>query len=301
LGIIYYKEPRLENPQMLACWPGLGNIGVTVGEQLIKQPGIEEAGEIEPWDFFYPRKVTIRSGVLTQVEFPSSKLYLKRSGNKDLMIFNGEEQPTGERNTYATGKQAINMANLVLDAAEKFGCRRIYTCCAAISQTHHSWKSRVWTAASRDELHQEMQSQPNTILMSEVEGRRRYSSVPGLNGLLLGLAKKRGMDAICLMGEIPDYLVQVQLPYPRASKSILEVLAGVLETEFTYGHVDEMITRIDALIDEVFEQFPPELKEKAEQRKSLSRVKADPITEQDQKWFTEHIDELFKRGNNGAK
>jgi uncharacterized protein len=301
LGIIYYKEPKLENPQMLACWPGLGNIGAIVAEQLIKQPGIEEAGEIEPWDFFYPRKVVIRSGVLSHVEFPSSKLYLKRSGKKDLIIFNGEEQPSGDRSTYATGMKAIDMANMVLDAAEKFGCRRIYACCAAVSQTHHTWKSRVWTASSRHDLHQELQNLPNTVLMSEVEGRRRYSSVPGLNGIILGLAKKRGMDAICLMGEIPDYLVQVQLPYPRASKAILEVLASLMGTEFNCSHVDEMISRISGLIDEVFEQFPPELKEKVEQRKPLVPARDETITEQDQKWFKEHIDELFKKGSSSDK
>jgi uncharacterized protein len=301
LGIVYYKEIKLEKPQMIACWPGLGNIGSIAAEQLLKQPGIEEAGEIEPWDFFYPRRAIIRSGVLTHMEFPSSKLYFKRNQNMDLIIFNGEEQPSYDQSTYATGEKAIQMANLVLDAAEKFGCLRIYSSCAAISQTHHSWKSRVWTATSRDDLQKELQNLPNAILMSEGEGRRRYTSIPGLNGLILGLAKKRGMEAVCLMGEIPDYLVQVQLPYPRASKTVLEVLAALLKTEFDYSHVNEMITRVDGLIDEVYKQFPSELKEKIDLRKSLSQVKSDTITEQDQRWFKEHIDELFKKGNNGGQ
>jgi proteasome assembly chaperone (PAC2) family protein len=301
LGIIYYKEPELENPQMLACWPGMGNIGTIAAEQLTRQSGVEEAGEIEPWDFFYPRKVTIRSGVLTQMEFPSSKFYFKKLGKSDLIVFKGDEQPTEDRSTYAGGKKALQMANLVLDAAEKFGCRRIYTSCAAISQTHHSLKSKVWASSSRKDLNKEMQNQENTILMSEAEGRRRYSSIPGLNGILLGLARQRGMDAVCLMGEIPDYLVQVQLPYPRASKAVLEVLSGLLETEIDYSQLDEMIARVDALIEEVYQQFPPELKEKVEQRKSLSQARAETITEQDEKWFKEHIDELFKKGNSGGK
>jgi len=299
LAIIYYQEFRLKNPQMLACWPGLGNIASVVAEQLLKQSGIEEVGEIEPWDFFYPRKISVQSGVLRHIEFPSSKFYLKRNREKDLIIFNGEEQPSDDRSTYATGKKALVMANLVLDAAEKFGCTRIYTSCAAISQTHHHWKSRVWAASSRKKLHKELQSQPNTILISEAEGQRRFSNIPGLNGLLLGMAKKRGFDAVCLMGELPDYLVQVQLPYPRASKAVLEVLSSLLVTEFEYGQVDEMINRIDDLIDDLIEQFAPELKEKVEMRKSLSQVKAESITEQDQKWFKEHIDELFKKGKNG--
>jgi uncharacterized protein len=300
LGIIYYKKPELEKPQMIACWPGLGNIGAIAAEQLLKQPGIEEAGEIEPWDFFYPRKAVIRSGVLTQMEFPSSKLYFKRNRNTDLIIFYGEEQPSYDRSTYATGEKALQMANLVLDASEKFGCTRVYSACAAISQTHHTWKSKVWAATTREDMQKEILNQPSTTLMSETEGRRQYSSIPGLNGLILGLAKKRGMEAVCLMGEIPDYLVQVQLPYPRASKTVLEVLAGLLKTSFEYGYIDEMITRVDGLIDEVYKQFPPELKEKVELRQSLPQVKSESITEQDQKWFKEHIDELFKKGSSGG-
>jgi uncharacterized protein len=300
LGIVYNNMPELENPQMIACWPGLGNIGAIATEQLLKQPGVEEAGEIEPWDFFYPRKAVIRSGVLTQMEFPSSKLYFKRNQNIDLIIFYGEEQPSNDRSTYATGEKALQMANLVLDAAKKFGCTRIYSACAAISETHHTWKSRVLTATTREDMQKEFLDQPNTTLMSETEGRRQYSSIPGLNGLILGLAKKRGMEAVCLMGEIPDYLVQVQLPYPRASKTVLEVLAGLLKMKFEYSYIDEMITRVDGLIDEVYQQFPPELKEKVELRHSLSKVKSESITEQDQKWFKEHIDELFKKGNSGG-
>jgi uncharacterized protein len=301
LGIVYYKQPQLENPHMIACWPGLGSIGSVTADQLLKQPGIEEVAEIEPWDFFYPRKAIIKSGILTHMEFPSSKLYVKRNQNRDLLIFSGEEQPSDDRSTSTLGGKAVRMANLVLDAAERLGCKRIYTACAAISQTHHSWKSRVWTATSRKDTQKELRSLPNTILISEAEGSRRYSSIPGLNALILGLAKKRGVEAVCLMGEIPDYLVQVQLPYPRASKAVLEVLAALVKIDFDCSQLDEMIIRVDNLIDEVYEQFPPELKEKIELRQSNSQVKTETITEQDQMWFKEHIDELFKRGNGSGK
>jgi len=30
------------------------------------------------------------------------------------------------------------------------------------------------------------------------------------------------------MGEIPDYLSQAPFPYPRASKSVIEVLSGIM-------------------------------------------------------------------------
>jgi proteasome assembly chaperone (PAC2) family protein len=41
--------------------------------------------------------------------------------------------------------------------------------------------------------------------MSEQEGRGNQGSITGLNGLVIGAARRRGMNGICLMGEIPDY------------------------------------------------------------------------------------------------
>ncbi|GAI41520.1 unnamed protein product, partial [marine sediment metagenome] len=49
----------------------------------------EEFGEIEPWDFFYPKKVSIRDGLLESLEFPTNKFYYQRLERKDLIFFLG--------------------------------------------------------------------------------------------------------------------------------------------------------------------------------------------------------------------
>lgn len=47
----------------------------------------------------------------------------------------------------------------------------------------------------------------------------------GFNGLIMGLAKERNLDAACLLGEIDNPgIIQ-----PRATQSILQVLLKVLE------------------------------------------------------------------------
>lgn len=50
--------------------------------------------------------------------------------------------------------------------------------------------------------------------------------ISGLNGSLLGMAKMRGIEGICLMGEIPYYATQIE--NPRSSKVVLEVLGSML-------------------------------------------------------------------------
>jgi len=300
LGLRLYKEPKLEKPDLVASWPGIGNIGIIAVDTLKGQTRAEELGEIEPWDFFYPRKVVIKAGVLEDLEFPSSRFYYKRLGDKDLIFFIGEEQPTDGGRMYAEGRKAYQMADLVLDVAEKFGCRRVYTSGAAVSLTHHALKPRVWAVTSRDDLNKEVKSCQNTILMSEIEGRDSLGSITGLNGLLLGLAKKRGFEAICFMGEIPDYLAGAPFPYPRASKSVLEVLTGFLGgIEIDYSAIDDWTVRVNEIIDGIYEQLPSEIRERIEQRKVVVRPRSEAITEEDAKWIKEHIDEFFKKGGRG--
>ena len=87
MGIRFYKEPKLKKPDMVACWPGIGNIGILAVDTLRGQTQAEALAEIESWDFFYPKKVIIKAGILDDLQFPTSKFYYKSLGKKDLIIF----------------------------------------------------------------------------------------------------------------------------------------------------------------------------------------------------------------------
>jgi proteasome assembly chaperone (PAC2) family protein len=308
MAIKLYKEPKLDKPDLVCGWPGIGRIGIMAVDYLRRAIAAEELGEIEPSDFFEPRKVTIGDGLLKSLEFPTNKLYYQRLRKKDLVLFIGEDQPAEGARLYATGERAYRMTNLVLDIAEKFGSQRVYTSGAAVTQTHHTLKPRVWAVPNSEDLIDEVANYENTVLMSEIEGRRGQGAITGLNGLLLGVAKKRGMKAICLMGEIPYYLQASPWPYPKASKSVLEVLTSTLEIDIDLIPLDELAKKIDKSIEAFLtslyeaEAVPPqirnEIRERIEKMKYV-RETAGPITDEDQKRIMEHIDEFFKRGEKG--
>jgi len=284
---------------MVVGWPGIGNIGVITVDTLRQGLDAEQLGDIEPWDFFDPNKVVIKGGVLERLEFPSNRFYYKRVNGRDLLLFIGEEQPSGRGQVYAEGGKAYEMANLVLDVAEKFGCRRIYTSGAAVALTHHEAKPRVWAVATDTGLLAEAKDYVNTILMSEVEGRGDFGNITGLNGSLIGVARKRGFEGVCLMGEIPDYLSRVPFPYPRASQSVLEVLGPVLGVSITPEVLDGMSTQMEGVINNVFRQFPSEVRQKIDQRKRDVQTRPGTITDEDEQWLKQHIDEFFRRGEKG--
>lgn len=298
MGIRLYKEPQLEKPVLIASWPGIGNIGIIVVDTLRGMVRAEEFGEIEPWDFFYPKKALIRNGELKDLVFPSSKFYFKRTEKRDLMFFIGEEQPTERGRTYAEGGKAYQMANLVLDVALQFGCHRVYTSGAAVAPIHHTMRPKVWAVPNTEDLIGEVTGYENTILMSAIEGRRGQGNITGLNGLLLGVAKKRGLEAICVMGEIPIYLQGFPLPYPKASKSVLEVLTAALGIEIETKRIDVIIERSEREIEALYERLPPEVREQLDKLRYLDYTKPTepgPITEEDKKKILEDIDKLFKK------
>jgi proteasome assembly chaperone (PAC2) family protein len=302
MGLRLYAEPRLNTPVLIACWPGIGNIGVIAVDILRKAVGAEELGEIESWDFFYPQKVLVRDGELEDLEFPSNKFYFKKTGKKDLMFFVGEEQPTDGARVYAEGTKAYRMANLVLDMALKFGCRKVYTSGAAVAPIHHTARSRVWAVPNSEALINEVKGYENTVLMSDIEGRGGQGSITGLNGLLLGVAKKRGLEAICVMGEIPIYIHNFPIPYPKGSKAVLEVLSTALGIEVPMDEINALVQQSEREIESVYERLPSEIREQLDKLKYVTYDRPSepgPITEEDKKKILQEIDRLFKKEPGG--
>jgi uncharacterized protein len=302
MSVVYFREPQLDKPVLVASWPGIGNIGLLAMDSLNKLVGGEEFAEIEPVEFFYPKKVIIRNGELKNLEFPASKFYFKRLKELDLIFFIGESQPVEGNRAYAEGAKAFNMANMVVDVAMKFGCSRIYTSGAAVSTIHHTHRSKVWAVPNTKRLLGEMKNYDNTILMSEVEEKKGQGVITGLNGLLLGVARKRGLDAVCLMGEIPVYLQGFPFSYPKATKSIMEVLAGIFGITVDFMAIDELIDQSEDQTERLFDNFPPEIREQIDKLKTLpalQQTEPGPITEEDKKKILEDIDKLFKQKPKG--
>jgi uncharacterized protein len=302
MSLVYFREPQLDKPVLVASWPGIGNIGLLAVDSLNKLVGGEEFAEIESADFFYPKKVIIRNGELKNLEFPTSKFYYKRLKELDLIFFIGEAQPAEGNRAYAEGANAFKMANMVVDVAMKFGCSRIYTSGAAVTTVHHTHRSKVWAVPNTKRLLGEMKNYENTILMSDVEEKKGQGVITGLNGLLLGVARKRGLDAVCMMGEIPVYLQGFPFPYPKATKSVMEVLAGVFGITVDFVAIDELIDQSEDDTERLYDNFPLEIREQIDKLKplpALPQTKSEPITEEDKKKILEDIDKLFKQKPKG--
>jgi proteasome assembly chaperone (PAC2) family protein len=67
--------------------------------------------------------------------------------------------------------------------------------------------------------------------------------IVGTAGLLLGLAKFKKMDALCLLGETRGYLAD-----PKAAKSVLEVLEKIVGLDVALANLDAQIEKANELV-----------------------------------------------------
>jgi hypothetical protein len=139
--------------------------------------------------------------------------------------------------------------------------------------------------------------------MSDIEGKGGYGNITGLNGLLLGVARKRGFEAICLMGEIPVYLQGLPLSYPKASKSVLEVLSHSLKIEVNLDKLDELDQEVERRIEEFYQQIPSEIRRQLDRLKHVTYAQPSepgPITEEEEKRIMEDVEKFFKKRGGGG-
>ncbi len=207
-----YARPKLKSPILIAAWPGIGNVSMIVAAYLKGKLGFKDLGEIDAPFFFDPIGVTVKDNVVEAPQFPASVFYYwkNKNGEHDVVLFVGEDQPAAK---------GYELANTVLDVAEKLGVERIYTFAAAMTRMHHTENPRVWGVVTSPEISKDIK-EFNLVQASNLQ-------IAGLNGLLMGVAKERNMEGICLLGEVPAYATRIQ--NPMAALAVLRILVDVLD------------------------------------------------------------------------
>jgi proteasome assembly chaperone (PAC2) family protein len=211
-------RPKLHSPNLVAAWPGIGNVALIVANYLRAKLPFKELGYLDASYFFDPVGVSVRENIVEEPSFPQSLFYYYKHPQKqnDIILFIGDDQPASK---------SYELAHSILDVADRFEAQKVITCAAAITRIHHTEPPKVWGVATShlaaDELHQYKLEHSSNL------------QIAGLNGLLLGVAKEREIEGICLLGEVPVYASRV--PNPMAALAVLKVLTGVLGVQVDYA------------------------------------------------------------------
>jgi uncharacterized protein (TIGR00162 family) len=227
----FCARPKLNSPNMLATWPGIGNVSKIAAMYLKSKLAFKKLGEIEASYFFDPIGVVVKDNVVEAPQFPQSQFYYWKNKGKgsDIILFIGDDQPASK---------GYELANCVLKVGQSFRAQRIYTCAAAVTRIHHTEQPRVWGVATSQQVAENLK-ECDLVQKNDLH-------IAGLNGLLLGVAKERGIEGVCLLGEVPVYATRIQNPI--AALAILETLTKMLGVEID-------VTELAALAAETKERL----------------------------------------------
>ncbi|MAH39095.1 MAG: hypothetical protein CL873_00950 [Dehalococcoidales bacterium] len=227
---------------MLATWPGISNVAMIVASYLLKKLDFKDLAEVRAADFFDPIGVLVKDNVVEAPQFPESKFYYWKikGGASDLILFTGEAQPA---------TKGYEMANCVIDVGLRFGVKRIYTCAAALTRIHHTEQPKVWGVGTNQNMAEELERYDLV--------QRGNLQISGLNGLLLGVAKERDIDGICLLGEVPTYAARLQ--NPMAALAIINTLTKLIGISIDTNELEQLAgetrQRMKQIAAEVMEEY----------------------------------------------
>lgn len=232
------QRPEFCRPILLAAWPGMGNVAIGVARYLIDSLGMEPLGVVESAEFSYAEGIAVKDQSILPLQIPEYRFYFHQQPDNrgDLIVFEADIQPPHP--------QAYLLARLVMKAAEGFGVRRIYTGAALASSISHMESPRVWGVATHGEIWAELE---NSGVEPFSEGH-----ISGLNGLLLGIGKQMGFEGICLLGELPYYMIGTDSP--KSSLAILEKLCLFWDVSVDASGLREASLRKEIEIEDFIRQ-----------------------------------------------
>jgi len=224
-------------PLLLSAWTGAGNVGILAVDYLRRKLDAHLFAQIDMSQFIMPDSIVVSSGITRFPDTPQSVFY--HNHNPDLVIF--------ESNAHAGGNHDVEVMRAILELAHELNSPRIYTAAALPQSISHSAVPQVLYACNNPGLKAELEFRGLTPMPDGV--------ISGLNGLMLGFAGVRGIDAVCLLATIPSYAGG--LTYPRAALSIVEKLAEITGVEIDY---DELINDVESA-DPMFSEIENKIKD----------------------------------------
>jgi uncharacterized protein (TIGR00162 family) len=220
-----FAEIQPNNPVLIEGLPGLGLVGKIAIRYLIKQLKAQKIAYLYSPHFPYFVLVNKKGNVrLLRGAF----YYWKNpKGENDLILFTGDSQSQTIEGQY-------EIADRMIDFAEKYHVKTIATIGGYRMEAKE--KPKVFVAATSQDVISKTIAAGAIISSSG-------SPIVGTAGLILGLARFKKIEALCLLGETRGYL-----PDPLAAKSVLEVLKSVFNFDVDLEGLNEEIARAETMV-----------------------------------------------------
>ncbi|HJU58647.1 MAG TPA: PAC2 family protein [Nitrososphaeraceae archaeon] len=275
------KLPSLNSPKLICGFPGTGLVGKLAVDYLIKE--LDAIHMADLFSCYFSPQVVIQSDGTTNI-VKNSLYYVKANNNNtsinkkqiknlnnldiqldhsaaandsnkstndslkladdsggslfsspnDLLLLTGDSQPVVPGSEYILSEQ-------LLDLITKFKISNIFSLASYVTGTFVN-EPKIFGTATNPDIVKSFRS----FNISTLDN----GNITGMNGLILGLGKLRGIEGICLLGETSGYVIDA-----KASKNLLEILNKVLGIKINMDEMNKRSKDTEILIKNLEQQI----------------------------------------------
>ncbi len=233
--------PKLKNPVLIEGLPGIGNVGKVAVDFLVDEINADKFCEL--FSYSLPHSVFVNEENL--VELPTIAMYYKKSKSRDIIFLCGDVQPIDEKSSY-------EFCETVLDVIQGANVSEIITL-GGIGLPAIPKKPRVYcTGNSKETVTRYIKNSAMEKTLYGVVG-----PIVGVSGLLLGLSKKRNINAVSILAETYSHPMYLGL---KGAREIVDILNKMLSLKINMKDLDREIDEIENEMAEARNSKPSPLK-----------------------------------------
>ncbi len=286
---ILSREPDLRDPSLIIGLPDVGYVGLRTIDYLKSKLGAEEFGHIEPRRFSTVPWVSVKNGVIEDLELLRNgfSFWKNTSGGNDLVVFRSE-QPTARPYEYVEA---------ILDVAQHVGVRRVYIVGSfgAVGVTHEEPPAVLGIV--------NMPHLTEVLVESGVQPYPQYKGIGTIHSSFLWFAKERGLEAVGLWSPIPHYIARLPFPwsnYPGASLCIIQRLNAMEGLRVDTRELVSLAKRTEDEMSKIYDQLHEEAKNElvypsGEQTSAYSEQGLARMSDDEVKGMMKDIEDFFRK------
>ncbi|MEO9294478.1 MAG: proteasome assembly chaperone family protein [Nitrososphaera sp.] len=217
-------------PYLVCGFPGSGYVGKLAVDHLIQE--LNATHLVDIYSSSFPPQVMIRADGTT--DLMKNSIFFWQGDKVSLLLLTGDSQPSNPDSEYA-------LAERILDFAGQLGSKDVFTLAAYITGVFVD-RPRVFGTATEAETVGTFAGRNISVMDS--------GSITGMNGLIVGIAKLRGMKGTCLLGETSGYVVDA-----KASKAVLESLLSIISLTVDMANLEKRAKDTEMLIQTIEQQM----------------------------------------------
>ena len=216
---------------------------------LLKKLNSKHFGDI--YSSSFPPQVTIQSD--GTVNLVKNSLFFSDMQSQNLIFLTGDAQPVSAQGEYALADEIINICS-------KMNVKEIFTLAAYITGKFSETPKVFGTCTNIENVKKFSEYGIQTM---------DKGNITGMNGVIIGTAKRSSISGICLLGETSGYVIDA-----KASKAVLESLCKIIDITIDMSELEQRAKDTEEIIKTLQTQAASQGGDQAMQLKSPSDEKS---------------------------